>query len=146
MAAKIRFWYHTPMQTDGEEKPLTTEELLRENNRIRESWLNAEMNCRAEQSKKKTWMFIALAILCVCLYNAKTKMVWYPDLDDGGIREVDYYDWWGIKQQTFHPVWCKPTGEDYEQWCIKYPDGTWQTFEAYDASGETAWVTFPPKH
>jgi hypothetical protein len=132
------------MKNDSEEKPLTTEELFQENKRVSELWFVAERKCHAENEVKRIWMFIALGILCVCLYKTKTSMRWLPDLEDG-IMRVEYSNWWGFKTQKFYPVWRKPTGEDFPEWCIKYPDGTWHVFEAYDEAGQEAWVYFPPK-
>jgi hypothetical protein len=90
-------------------------------------------------------MIIALLILYVFLYNTKTKTVWVPDPNDRMMR-VDYSDWWGIKEQTFYPVWRKPTGEtseDFESWCIKWPDGTWQVF--LNDNGDNVYYEWPEK-
>lgn len=132
------------MKNDGEEKVLTPDDIFQEYKLLQKELEDAAKRNQREETSKKVWRFIALAILAICLSNTKSKMTWYPDLDDGGIREAVYTDWWGGKKQVFHPVWTKPTGDDYEQWCIKYSDGTWHIFEAYDADGETAWITFPP--
>jgi hypothetical protein len=133
------------MKDDDEENISTPEDVLQECKHLQKELEGAVTKVQHEKASKKTWRFIALAVLAICLYNTKSKMVWYPDLDDGGIRDAVYSDWWGFKKQVFHPVWTKPTGDDHEQWCIKYPDGTWHTFEAYDADGKTAWIFFPPR-
>jgi hypothetical protein len=133
------------MKNDGEEKVLTPGDILQEYKLLQKELEDAAKRTQHEEASKKIWRFITLAFLVVCLYNTKTKTVWYPDLDDGGIRAVVHSDWWGLKRQEFHPVWTKSAENDYEQWCIKWPDGKWHTFEAYDADGETAWISFPPK-
>lgn len=131
------------MENDGEEKFWTTDDLLREYKFVQKEWHDAAKRCSSEEAGRKIWRFIALVILCICLFNTKTKTVWVPDPNDRMMR-VDYSDWWGIKKQTFDPVWRKPSGEDYESWCIKYPDGTWQTFLVDD--GESVYYFWPKNY
>jgi hypothetical protein len=128
------------MKNDDEENTLTPEDILQEYKFVQKEWHDAEKKCYAENEKKRIWMLITLVLLCFWLYNTKTKTVWVPDPNDRMMR-VDYLDWWGIKKQTFYPVWRKPSGENYESCCIKYPDGTWQTFLIDD--GESVYYWWP---
>jgi hypothetical protein len=131
------------MKNDSGEKILTPEDILQEYKFAQKEWHDAEKRFQNEKFGKQIWRFIALAILCACFYNTKHSIVWVPDPDDR-IMRVDCSDLWGIKKQTFYPVWRKPSGEDYESWCIKYPDGTWQTFLVDD--GESVYYSWPLKN
>jgi hypothetical protein len=132
------------MKNEGQEN-LTVGDILQEYKGLQKELEAAAKKIQNEEISKKFWRFIALAILAVFLFNTKSKMVWYPDLDDGGIRQAVYSDWWGFKRQEFHPAWTKSVENDYEQWCIKWPDGKWHAFEAYDPEGEKAEIYFPPQ-
>jgi len=130
----------------NESNPITTEELIQEYKGLQKILDETVKNLRKEEGNKTLWKIIAIAILCICLANTKSKIVWYPSEDSKQMRVV-MSDWWGIKQQTFYPVWRKPTGEteDYsEQWCIKYPDNTWQVF--YGDDGESLSYSYPLKN
>ena len=110
------------MKNEDGEKPLTVDDVLQENKLVQKEWNDAEKRFQNEKFGKQIWRVIALAILCTCLYNNKHRIVWVPDPNSRTMR-VDVSDWWGIKNQTFYPVWRKPSGEqgrDSEQWCIKY--------------------------
>jgi hypothetical protein len=137
------------MKNEGEEKVWTMDDLIENYRIVQKDYLDAEKRCQSEETGKKVWRFITLAILCVCLYNTKHNSVWIPDPNDRRMQ-VDFSDWWGITKQTFYPVWRKPSGEDYESWCIKYPDGTWQAFLVDDGETVSYWYplknySFPPK-
>ena len=131
------------MKTDGEEKPLTTEDLIKMYEGLQKDYSNAVKAAEKEKASKILWMIIALFFVYVWLYGARHHIVWVPDPNDRMMR-VEYSNWWGIEKRTFYPVWRKPTGEDYESWCIKYPDGTWQTFLVDD--GESVYYQWPGKN
>jgi hypothetical protein len=146
MAAPIRFLYHLSMQTHGEDKPLTTEELLKGYQLLREECDNSERKRQAECEKKKIWMFITLAFFGIYLYNTKSGHTWWADLDDGTIG-FENSDWWGLSRQHYYPVWRKETGttaDDVKRWCIRYPDGTWHTFIWRVGDEGPADLYFPP--
>jgi hypothetical protein len=97
-----------------------------------------------EKNARIFWMFLAIVIACVYGYEKKSKISWLPVTDSPQMCVV-MTDWWGLKVQTFYPVWRKPTGEtgEYsEQWCIKYPDNTWQVF--YNDDGGSSPYNYPP--
>jgi hypothetical protein len=132
------------MKSDDDEKSPTIEELRGELQFYQKELFECEQKRSAEYEVKRIWMFIALGILCVCLYNTKFHVKWMPDLEDGIIK-AEYSDWWGFKRQTFYPVWRKPTGDDFEFWCVRYPDRTFHVFVEYanEETGEAIYF-FPP--
>ena len=94
-----------------------------------------------EKGGQNLWKFLVLVIVCICLYDKKSKIVWLP-VPDSPQMSVVISDWWGLKAQIFYPVWRKPTGitEEYsEEWCIKYPDNTWRVFYDDERGGPTAY-------
>jgi hypothetical protein len=94
-----------------------------------------EKDLKNEKRRKTSWKVLAIAIICICLYQKKSRVVWLPVADSQQMC-VMVSDWWGLKVRAFYPVWTKPTGatgEYSEQWCIKYPDNTWQVF--YSGNG-----------
>lgn len=130
----------------NESKPITTEELIQEYKGLQKMLDETVKDLRKAEGNKTLWKIIAIAILCIWLANTKSKIVWYPSEDTKQMRVV-MSDWWGIEQQTFYPVWRKPTGETEsysEQWCIKYPDNTWQVF--YGDDGESLSYSYPLKN
>ena len=130
------------MKSDEEEKSLTPEHIPQEFIPVKE-WQDAENRFQKEKFGKQIWRFIALAILCACLYNTKHKIVWVPDPNDQQMR-VDISDWWGWQKQSFYPVWRKPSGEEeWESWCIKWPGGTWEPFLKDDT--ENVYYEWPGK-
>ena len=130
----------------NESRPMTTEELIQENKGLQKSLDEAARRLRSEKSRKAFWKFFATAVVlvvCVRLYQKKSSVVWLPVADSQQMCVVAS-DWWGLKVQTFYPVWRKPTGEtaEYsEEWCIKYPDNTWQVF--YGAHGGSSGYKYP---
>jgi hypothetical protein len=133
------------MKDDSEEKPLTTEDLIKIYEGLQKDYSDAVKASGKEKAGKILWMIVALFFMYVWLYGAKHHVIWVPDPNDQQIR-VDYSDWWGIEKQTFYPVWRKPTGEtskDAESWCIKWPDGTWQAFLKDDM--ESVYYEWPGK-
>ena len=117
----------------NESRPLTTEVLIQENKGLQKSLDEAAKHLRNEKASKTFWKFFTVAIVvivCIQLYKKKSGVAWLPVADSQQMCVI-MSDWWGLKVQTFYPVWRKPTGEtgEYsEQWCIKYPDNTWQVF------------------
>lgn len=96
-----------------------------------------------ERDGKMFWKLLAIFIVCICLYHKKSNIVWLPVADSQQMCVV-MSEWWGLKVQTFYPVWRKPTGatgEYSEQWCIKYPDNTWQVF--YSGGSGAAAYKYP---
>jgi len=121
----------------NESKPITTEELIQENQGLQKKLDEAAKHLQNEKVSKTFWKFLAIAIVFIGgirLYEKKSNTVWLPVADSQQMCVV-MSDWWGLKVQTFYPVWKKPTGktDEYsEQWCIKYPDNTWQVFYGDD--------------
>jgi hypothetical protein len=98
----------------------------------------------SEKRRKTLWKAFAIAFICICIYQKKSGATWLPIADSQQMC-VMASDWWGLKVRTFYPVWTKPSGEtnDYsEQWCIKYPDNTWQAF--YGGRGDLPAYKYPP--
>lgn len=126
------------MKDDGEEKSLTTEELHGQVRFYEKELFDCQQERYGEKEVKRIWVFITFFILCACLYNTKHKIVWIPHPNDRQMQ-VDVSDWWGWQKQSFYPVWRKPSGDDYESWCIKYPDGTWQAFLVDDGESVSYW-------
>jgi hypothetical protein len=96
-----------------------------------------------EKNRKLLWMFFAVVLATVILYQKKPNAVWLPVADSQQMC-VLVSDWWGLKVQAYYPVWRKPTGatEDYsEQWCIKYPDNAWRVF--YRGNGRAPAYSYP---
>ena len=122
------------MKSDNEEKILKTEDLAKKYESLQNDYSNAVKEAESEKTGKNFWKIITFLILILCLFYTKTKTVWVPDPHDGEMK-VNHSDWWGIKKQTFYPVWRRPSGAEgrgSELWCIKYPDGTWRVFLASD--------------
>jgi hypothetical protein len=134
------------MKSDNGEKIPKTEDLAKKHESLQKDYSDAIKEAEAEKTGKNLWKIITFLILILCLFYAKTKTVWVPDPKDGEMK-VYHSDWWGIKKQTFYPVWIKPSGvegRDSESWCTQYPDGTWRVFLAGD--GESFHYQWPPKN
>ena len=124
----------------NESKPATTEELIEKHKGLQKLLDETAKHLQHEKGWKTFWKLLAIVIVCICLYNKKSSIAWLPVADSQQMCVV-MSDWWGLKLQTFYPVWRKSTGEtgEYsEQWCIKYPDNTWQVFYA-GGSGSSAY-------
>lgn len=133
------------MKTEGEEKPLTMDDLVRMYKELHTDYSRAVNAVQKQKTNKILWMVIALFFVYLYLSATKHSIVWVPDPNDSQMR-VEYSDWWGIKKRTFYPVWRKPSGEenwDSEQWCIKWPGGTWDPFLKDD--GENVYYEWPGK-
>ena len=134
------------MKNDGTEKPLMAEDLIKMYEGLQKDYSKALKEGDREKNSKQLWRFIALAILGLWLYKNEHNWIWVPDPNDRQMR-VEHSNWWGFKKQTFYPVWRKPSGEEQEpdsqQWCIKYPDGTWQVFLKDDM--ENIYYEWPEK-
>jgi hypothetical protein len=127
----------------NESKPMTAEELIQESKGLQKMLDETAKHLQNEKDSKTFWKLLAIFIVSICLYYKKSSMVWLPVADSQQMCVV-MSDWWGLKVQTVYPVWRKPTGEtdEYsEQWCIKYPDNTWQVF--YDGHGGASAYTYP---
>jgi hypothetical protein len=122
---------------------MTTEELIQQNEGLQKRLDETTKHLHQEKGRKTFWRFLAMVIVCICLYEKKSNVVWLPVADSQQMCVV-MSDWWGLKAQAVYPVWRKPTGEteEYsEQWCIKYPDNTWQVF--YGGNRKFSGYTFP---
>jgi hypothetical protein len=98
---------------------------------------------RKEKNRKTLWMFLTLVLAGIFLYQKKSSAVWLP-VADSQQMSVLVSDWWGLKVQAYYPVWRKPTGEvadNSEQWCVKFPDNTWQVF--YRGNGKAPAYSYP---
>jgi hypothetical protein len=114
-----------------------------ENQAFQKNREEAADGLRKEKNRKLFWMFLAVVLACVFLYQKKSSAVWLPVADSQQMC-VLVSDWWGLKVQAYYPVWRKPTGEaaeNSEQWCIKYPDNTWQVF--YRGNGKAPAYSYP---
>jgi hypothetical protein len=124
-------------------KPLTPGELIEQNKEL-QTMLDATAKVlQSEKHRKTFWKAVAIVIVCICVYQWKSKIVWLPVADSPQIAVV-MSDWWGLKVQTVYPVWRKPsadTNEYSEAWCIKYPDNSWQVF--YNNDGKSPAYTYP---
>jgi hypothetical protein len=130
----------------NESKQMTTEELIQENKGLQKMLDEMAKHLKDETRSKTFWKLLAIVSICIvsiCLYRKKASTVWLPVADSPQMCVV-MSDWWGLKVQAVYPVWRKPTGEteEYsEQWCIKYPDNTWQVF--YGDHGESSAYRYP---
>jgi hypothetical protein len=127
----------------NEAKPMTAEELINANKGLQEMLDETAKRLQKERGWKTFWMFLAIVIVCICLYYKKSSILWLPVADSPQMCVV-MSDWWSLKAQSVYPVWRKPTGvtEEYsEHWCIQYPDNTWRVF--YGNDGKSSAYTYP---
>jgi hypothetical protein len=113
-----------------QKEPETAEEPRQENESLPTSFDDMKKRFQKETRARKFWKYLAIATICIVLYAKKSNVVWSPVADSQQMC-VLVSDWWGLRAQAYYPVWRKPTldtREYSEQWCIKYPNDTWEVF------------------
>jgi hypothetical protein len=123
-------------------KPMTVEEMIQENQGLQKMRDETVRALQSEKHRKTFWKYLALVMVCIGLYETKSRILWLPVADSPQMSVV-LSDWWGLRVQTVYPVWRKPTGvtaEYSEKWCIQYPDSTWRVF--YNNDGESSTYTY----